>query len=63
MEKIKLTKRDIDKVIPPLGKNEAIKQSERYEKEYEESKRQLEELLKELEVLKDELRKLEEKNR
>ena len=49
--KIKLTRNDIEKVLPPQEREEAIKQSERYEKEYEISKKRLDELLSELEKL------------
>ncbi len=43
--KNKLTKNDIDKIIPPKEKREAIEQSVRYEQEYEMSKRELEEIM------------------
>ncbi len=59
MEKKRLTKREIEKVLPPLERDDAIKQSVRYEREYEESKKQLEDILKKLEILKAELEKLE----
>lgn len=58
MAKTKLTKKDIDKAIPPRKKDEAIKQSERYEKEYNLSKKELEEILEKFE----ELMKLLEEN-
>ena len=51
MAKIRLTKNDIDKIIPPKGKFAAIEQSERYEKEYEVSRKELDEILKQLEEL------------
>ena len=57
MEKIKLTKKDIEKVIPPKGKDEAIEQSERYEREYEASKKKLDDILKRLDEI---LKQLEE---
>lgn len=57
--KIKLTKSDIEKVIPPKDKNEAIEQSERYEKEYEISKKELEDILENLGQLMEEFKKME----
>ena len=44
----KLTKNDIEKILPPLGKDEAIKQTERYEEEYENSKKEFEEFMKKI---------------
>ena len=41
----KLTKNDIESVLPPLEKKEAIEQTERFREEYENSKKQFEELL------------------
>ena len=35
MEKKRLTKREIEKVLPTLERDDAIKQSVRYEREYE----------------------------
>lgn len=57
--KVKLTKSDIEKVIPPKDKSEAIEQSERYEKEYEVSKKELEAILESLEQLLEELKMIE----
>lgn len=51
MAKNKLSRKDIEKVFPPKDKNEAIEQSERYEKEYEISKKELDEFLRKLEEL------------
>lgn len=51
MQRNKLTKKDIDRVLPPKEKEEAIEQSERYEKEYETSKRKLDEILQQLEEM------------
>ena len=42
---IKLTKNDIDKIIPQLEKEEAIEQDKKFKKEFEESQRQFEELI------------------
>lgn len=60
MAKIKLTKNDFEKVLPPKEKQEAIEQSERYEKEYEKSKKQLDAILEQLERLMKELDKQED---
>ena len=60
MAKIKLIKNDFEKVLPPKEKQEAIEQSERYEKEYEKSKKQLDEILEQLEILMKELEKQED---
>lgn len=49
--KSKVSKSDVDRIIPPKKKREAIEQSERYEKEYEDSKRELDEILKRLEEI------------
>lgn len=57
MPKNKLTKKEFDRILPPQEKNEAIEQSVRYEKEYEESKQKLNDMLKKLEEL---LKKYEE---
>lgn len=54
--KSKLTKNDIDKVMPPKHKEGAIEQSERYEKEYEISKKELDDILKKMEKMMDALR-------
>lgn len=59
MAKIKLTRNDIEKAIPPLEKNEAIKQSERYEEEYHMSKKELDEIIERLKKLMNELEELE----
>lgn len=51
----KLTKNDIESVLPPLEKKEAIEQTERFREEYEKSKKQFEELLEKMsQMLKDE---------
>ena len=56
---ITTAKNNIDKVLPPKEKKDAIEQSERYEKEYEMSRKKLDEILMELERLKKELEELE----
>lgn len=48
---VKLTKNDIDKIIPPKPKNDAIKQTKRYEEEYEISKKEIEEIMERLSKL------------
>lgn len=48
MAKIKLTKKDIERVIPPMDKEQAIAQTEKYVLEYEKSKKELEEMLEKL---------------
>lgn len=48
MAKIKLTKKDIERVLPPMEKEQAIKQTEKYVAEYEKSKKELEEMLEKL---------------
>ena len=51
----KLTKNDIESVLPPLEKKEAIEQTERFREEYENSKKQFEELLEKMsQMIKDE---------
>ncbi len=60
VEKTRLTGNDINRIIPPKEKEEAIKQSERYEKEYEQSRIELEKIRKNLEELKAALKQLEE---
>ena len=49
----KLTKRDIDKIIPPMDKEDAIEQTERYATEFENCKIQFEETMKKLRELYD----------
>lgn len=44
----KLTKNDIEKILPSLGKEEAIEQTERYREEYENSKKEFEEFMKKI---------------
>ena len=45
MAKIKLTKKDIERVLPTMDKEQAIKKTEKYVAEYEKSKKELEEML------------------
>lgn len=59
MEKIKLTKKDIDRIIPPKNKKDAIEESERFEQEYEKNKKDLEEILEALKKLAEEFNKNE----
>ncbi len=59
MAKNKLTRSDIDKAIPPREKDEAIRQSERYEMEYNISKKELDEILEKLEQLMELLKEKE----
>ena len=42
---IKLTKNDIDKIIPQLEKEAAIEQDKKFKKEFEESQKQFEEII------------------
>ena len=51
MAKVKLTKKDIERVIPPMYKEGAIEQTEKYVSEYEKSKKELEEILEKLKEL------------
>lgn len=44
----KLTKNDIDKIIPKLEKEEAIEQDKKFKKEFEESQKQFEEFMKKM---------------
>lgn len=44
----KLTKNDIEKILPQLQKDEAIEQDKKYKKEYEESRRQWEEIMRQI---------------
>ncbi len=48
---VKLTKNEIEKIIPPKQKDDAIEQTKRYEEEYKISKKELEELLEKLSKL------------
>lgn len=53
---IKLTQKDIDRVIPPVkSKEEAIELSKKYEMEYEKSKQEI------LEIMKRNLEKYKDK--
>lgn len=58
--KVKLTKNDIEQVIPPKKKNEAIEQTERYEKEYEISKKELDRILEQMDALFEQLKESDE---
>ena len=51
MTSVKLTKKDIERVLPPMDKERAIEQTEKYVSEYEKSKKELEEILKKLKEL------------
>ena len=57
--KSKLTKRDMDRIIPPKKKDEAIEQSERYEREYELGKEELDDMIKKLDELLEKLKNSE----
>lgn len=57
--KSKLTKSDMDRIIPPKKKAEAIEQSERYEREYELSKKELDDMIKKLDELLEKLKNSE----
>lgn len=57
--KSKLTKSDMDRIIPPKKKDEAIEQSERYEREYELSKKELDDMIKKLDELLEKLKNSE----
>ena len=59
MAKNKLTRSDIDKAIPPREKDKAIRQSERYEMEYNISKKELDGILEKLEQLMELLKEKE----
>lgn len=56
----KITNKQINKFLPSKPKQEAIKESERYRKEYEQSRQQLEDIISDLERLKKELLELED---
>lgn len=60
MEKIKLTQKDIEKVIPPKDKKEAMQETERFEREFEKNRKELEEMFEELQKMIEELQKKEE---
>lgn len=49
--RVKLTKKDIERVIPPMDKEGAIEQTEKYVSEYEKSKKELEDILEKLKEL------------
>lgn len=52
----KLTKNDIERVLPTLEKDKAIEQTERYMAEYENSKKEFEELMRRMrEILNEEV--------
>lgn len=51
MAKVKVTKKDIDRIIPPMDKEGAIEQTEKYVTEYEKSKKQLDEIIEKLREL------------
>lgn len=57
---VKLTKNDIDKIIPPKQKGDAIEQTKRYEKEYEISKKEIEEIIEKLARLYGEMKESNE---
>lgn len=60
MGKTKLTKKDIDRIIPPKDKKDAIKESERFEQEYEKNKKDLEKILEALNKMAEELNRNED---
>lgn len=45
---IKLTKNDIDRIIPQLEKEAAIEQDKKFKKEFEESKKQYEKIIEQM---------------
>ena len=51
MAKVKLTKNDIERIRPPMDKEDAIEQTEKYVTEYEKSKKELDEILEKLKEL------------
>mgnify|MGYP001050407646 CR=1 FL=1 len=55
MANSKLSKKDIEKVMPPKDREDAIKQTEKYVTEFENSKREFEELIKKLSRVYDEV--------
>lgn len=49
----KLTKNDIERVLPILDKQEAIEQTERFVAEYENSKKEFEEIIEKIDQMID----------
>lgn len=51
MGKTKLTRKDIERAIPPTDRKGAIKQAERYAAEYKRSEKEFDEMMKKLKEL------------
>lgn len=58
----RLSKKEIEKILPPLEREKAIEQSMRYENEYKASKKELERIFLELERYKKQLEETQEKD-
>lgn len=60
-KKVTITKDDLEKIIPPKDKKEAIAQSEKYSEEFEKSREQVNQILDELQKMFAELEKSDER--
>lgn len=51
MRKTKLTRKDIERAIPPMDKESTIEQAERYAAEYKKSEKEFDEMMEKLKEL------------
>ena len=51
MKKTKLTRKDIERTIPPMDKESAIEQAEKYAAEYKRSEKEFDEMMEKLKEL------------